>query len=80
MSVYPNPASGQFAIQLRNFTTKKADVILLSQNGTAVQRKTINLTGEMQSVVISTGNLAPGVYLIKVVSDEGIQTQQVVLK
>lgn len=80
LSVYPNPASGHFSVQLNNYKASKVDLFLLSENGRTVQRKTVTLTGTSTTVQINTGGLAPGVYLVKVVGEEGIQVTKVILQ
>jgi len=77
--VYPNPAISQFTVQLNNFKATKAEIILVSESGITVQRKTVDLK-RSQSIVFSTSRMAAGVYLVKVVSEEGIQTSKVVIQ
>jgi hypothetical protein len=79
-NVYPNPASRQFTVQLNNFKTGKAQVIILSPNGMAVQKKTIELIQVNQSILFNLGNLTTGIYTVRIISDEGIQTSKVVLQ
>ena len=78
--VYPNPASGQFNVRLSSHKAGKAEVSLLSKTGSTVQRKTIVLNGEGQSVLFNTTNLAAGMYLVKLVTEEGTQIGKVFIK
>ena len=77
--VYPNPAISQFTVQLNNFKATKAEIILVSESGITVQRKTVDLK-RSQSIVFNTSRMAAGVYLVKVVSEEGIQTSKVLIQ
>jgi hypothetical protein len=78
--VYPNPVVSQLNIQLNNYKAGKAEVVLLSQNGMAVQRKTIELKQANQGITFNTSKLAAGIYLVKVVSEEGLQTTKVLVQ
>ncbi|MCW3109628.1 MAG: hypothetical protein JWQ09_4134, partial [Segetibacter sp.] len=79
LDVFPNPTSGQFSVRLNNFSGTKAEVILLSINGLLIERKTIELTGGKQKTTFNINNLNTGVYFVKVISDNGIQTEKVLL-
>ncbi len=79
LSVYPNPTSGQFDVRLKNFKASKADIEVLSQDGRIVQRRTVELTGGNYIAAFDIRNLAAGIYTVKIITGDGIQTEKVIL-
>ncbi len=76
-TIYPNPSRGQFALQLNNAKATKAEVLILNAQGSIVERRQAQLTGRGQTLSFNLGNKATGLYMVKVVSEDGVQTMKV---
>jgi len=77
--VWPNPARGQFAFQLTDTQSGSAQVLITNANGTVVQSRTVsNTTG--QTVKFDLGKQAAGMYLIRVITNKGVQTQKLLIQ
>ena len=80
-NVYPNPTTGQFTLRLANMKSPKVTVQIFSETGVQVAQKTVNLTGRTASLTIpfDLSNKPAGLYFVKVLSGEGIQTQKIII-
>jgi hypothetical protein len=81
LKVYPNPTGGQFTLQLFNLAVPNVTILILDGKGTTVHQKFVALTGktEMLTVPFNLANKASGMYTIKVISNNGVQTTKVIL-
>jgi hypothetical protein len=75
--VYPNPNNGQFSLQLNNSKAAKAEVLVINANGSVVERRPVYLTAGTQTLRFTLNNKAIGLYLVKVISDAGVQVLKV---
>ncbi len=76
ISVYPNPAKGQFTATL-NGVEQYASVQLMDIQGRLMQQKMVDNT----SIVFQTAEFANGVYFIRVIKNDGtIAVKKVVLQ
>jgi rhamnogalacturonan endolyase len=80
VNVYPNRTSGQFNVQLNHYKASKATVMIIGINGLVVTQKEIGLLGGVQTIKFNMSNEAQGLYLIKVISDDGIRTEKLVIQ
>ena len=78
--VSPNPNDGQFTVQLSNFKTTKAEVLILDFKGSIIESRQVQLTGKGQTLHFNIRNKPGGMYVVKVVSTEGVQTTKVVVQ
>lgn len=79
--VYPNPSSGQFTVQLSGDASSKAKIVVANLLGQIVAQKEVKLTDGKQTMSINISNQASGIYLLKVVTAEGVEsTQKIVLE
>jgi uncharacterized delta-60 repeat protein len=78
MLVYPNPSSGMFRLQLQH-TTGKVQVTVLNSKGQVVQQRRVNIS-ESNAVDFNLTGKAKGLYLIKVMSEKGVQTTKVMVQ
>jgi uncharacterized delta-60 repeat protein len=79
VATYPNPNTGQFKLLLQNFQSPKAEVSIFDAKGTLIQKRSLNLTQN----TIADFNLkgkAPGLYLIKVVDNNGTKVLKVLIQ
>jgi hypothetical protein len=79
--VYPNPTSGQFTVQLYNLKVPKVSLQIMDGNGQVVVQKEATLSGKtaVLSIPVDISKHAAGVYLIRIISADGIQTTKVVV-
>jgi hypothetical protein len=80
VGVYPNPNKGQFTIQLNNKTLGKAEVQIIDAKGSMVETRQVQLSGKGQTYRVNLANKTNGVYLVRVVSKEGVQVYKVVVQ
>ncbi|WP_207495292.1 T9SS type A sorting domain-containing protein [Aridibaculum aurantiacum] len=80
--VVPNPSNGRFTLQLANLSVQKVTVQVLTQSGMLVEQKAVNLTGNtaLLSVPFDLTRQPAGMYFVKVISADGVQTQKVVIQ
>lgn len=76
----PNPTRGQFQFQLDNKQAGMAQVQITNSNGTIVERKAVPLAGKGQTLRFDLSRQAAGIYLVRVMTSEGVQTQKIVLQ
>ncbi len=81
IKVYPNPSSGQFTVQLYNLKATKVSLQIMDANGQVVVQKEATLSSKTPSlsIPVDISKHASGIYLIKVISADGIQTAKVVV-
>jgi len=79
VGVFPNPGKGRFIVQLNNFSSK-AEVSILNGNGTLIERRQVQSTGSGQAVSFNLANQSAGMYIVKVVAEEGIFTSKVIVQ
>ncbi len=80
ISTYPNPNKGQFSLQLNNTKANKAEVLIADAKGVTVERRHVQLTAGKQTLSFNLGNKATGLYMVKVISEEGVQTIKVAVQ
>lgn len=80
ISVFPNPSNGQFTLQLINIKAADGMVSILDAKGSVIERSTLKKASFVNTLSFSLGNNARGVYTVKVETDQGIQTAQVILQ
>lgn len=79
MSVYPNPSNDRFTIQLNNMNSK-AEVLILSASGTTIERKQVQSNAGNQTLIFNLSNKSAGMYIVKVVTEEGVHTSKVIVQ
>jgi len=72
VTVFPNPNNGSFTLQIANINT--SEVRVLDQNGRLIVRKLINGVNTTQSIYMSLGHLANGIYMVQAISKDGVYT------
>jgi 1,4-alpha-glucan branching enzyme len=78
-SLYPNPAKNATALYaLNNYT--KAAISISDLNGRIVYKTVINNVNANQQIPVSTQTLGKGVYVIKIVTEQEIDTQNLIIE
>jgi subtilisin family serine protease len=76
--VYPNPASGEFYVELLNFKGD-TEVSLIDLQGRSIARQHIG-SQDVQVVVFSSQGLKHGIYLVRVVSSKGVELKKLIIQ
>lgn len=80
ITIYPNPAKEVLYIDINNISSSATcDLKLVNINGQTVYQKSIDLATSMTES-INTSNLATGVYMVCIVSDEFSKTYKVIIE
>src|SRR5690606_2210740 len=77
VSVYPNPNNGQFSVKLEGYN-QGAALELYSLTGQLIVKETAK-TGK-QITPMQVKNLAAGTYLLKVISEKGVQISKLIVE
>jgi hypothetical protein len=80
MSVYPNPSNGKFSVQLHGISGVTADLTIIDANGILVEKNSIEITDHEQSLELDLSEKAAGLYLIRLVTEEDVYTNRIVIK
>jgi len=80
LKIYPNPAPAHVYISLANPTISRLDVTLYNTAGQLIYKQQKNLTGQDEIIDIPTGQLARGMYILKVSDNGNIRVIKKLLK
>ncbi|MEL7534391.1 MAG: choice-of-anchor J domain-containing protein, partial [Bacteroidota bacterium] len=78
ISLYPNPNQGQFVLR-NSGTSREATVEVMTAQGQIVYRAQ-NFLGANQNLEINLGDVAAGMYLIKVSSDASVAVDRLIVR
>jgi hypothetical protein len=74
--LYPNPASSVVTLHFNNYTAKESQIIVSDLNGKKWIQLSLNDKKQTASIQIDTRKLPEGLYLIGIVSEQGIATKK----
>jgi aminopeptidase N len=74
VQILPNPVTDPFYVQLGNFSGSSAVIRLFNSAGQLIKSKTIPIQNGSGFTDLASQYLAPGVYVIRVRSDNGTET------
>jgi hypothetical protein len=77
--VWPNPAPGQFSFQLNKNLGGLAQVQISNADGRLIQKRTVPASLG-QTINFDLSKQAAGLYLVKVITGKGVQTQRLVVQ
>lgn len=80
VSAYPNPSSGEFVVGLEHYKPGKAAMIILDRSGKPVLQQSIILSPDRQQVYVNLNNCVSGVYFLRIISGEGVQTLKLIVQ
>jgi aminopeptidase N len=80
VQVFPNPIQNQFYVYLRNFSSSNASIILYNAAGQQIHSAKISISNGSGFTEITPQYLAPGEYIITVVTDNGQKFVKKLLK
>ena len=78
ITIYPNPATDRFTLQLSNYKPGKAEIVLANESGQIVERRSINISSSQSNTMFTMDKKATGTYFVKVITAEGVQVSKVV--
>ena len=77
MALFPNPNNGQFTIALKENFGKEVTVSITGMTGTLI--RSFNATNN-GSIPVNTGDIADGVYLVRVQSGDNVAVQRITVR
>jgi len=80
VQVFPNPIQNQFYVYLRNFSSSNATIILYNAAGQKIHSAKISISNGSGFTEITPQYIAPGEYIINVVTDNGVRVAKKLLK
>jgi hypothetical protein len=73
ITIIPNPSNGIFSLNT-NWIQGASSIDIIDITGNLVQSQTINTTKGQKSVALNLQDVADGSYLVRVVSNQRVQT------
>lgn len=80
ISVYPNPSEGIFQMEVNLNQTMKLDIVVINMLGEEVAVKQINALNGIHSGAIDLSASAPGMYFLKIMSENTAISTHVLVK
>jgi hypothetical protein len=77
--VFPNPASGQVFLQMYTASKKYLTAELVSTDGKVQLSERFATTEGMNKKSVDISGLSAGVYILRIIGDEGLITRKVVI-
>ena len=78
IKAFPNPTDGDFTVSIKSEKTKVYTLVLSNVMGEILFETKTDLASQI-TIPISVPNLASGIYQLKVMTDEGISTQNIAI-
>lgn len=78
-TLFPNPATEQFAVRLDNTLQGNIDLQMIDAAGRVVRQQSIRGAKAGQNIGFSTAGLGAGYYVVKTTSEKGVYAQRLVI-
>ena len=78
--VQPNPSQGQFELQLNSEVSGRAQITISNSSGVVVENRSVMINATNQVMQFNLNRLLPGIYLVRVVTARGTQTEKLVVQ
>jgi hypothetical protein len=79
IKAYPNPSTGVFELQLQNYNKGKVEIQVIDNYGKLVAKQSMVISASVENVTMDIRKHASGVYQVRVVSEDGVNTLKVVV-
>ena len=79
-SMYPNPADQELNVAFNALESGNVHLTIQDLHGKKIQQHKIQANSGSNLIMLNTGELAPGVYFLKLESNQGIRTEQFIVK
>jgi parallel beta-helix repeat protein len=79
LKIFPNPSSGDLNIEIKNIQ-KELSLIIVSSQGQVIWRKELSTKSLSYSQSIHLNSLAPGIYFLKIISENCIKLESIIVK
>lgn len=80
IAIYPNPSNGIFQLDVNFIEAAELNLIVVNMLGEVVAVQDVNAVNGIHSGVIDLSTSAPGVYFLKIISDNNAISTQVLVK
>jgi len=78
--VFPNPTEDFINLRILNDEVADATVRILTMDGREVMNRSLTLSSNVETLSFNVADLAVGMYLVKVSTDESIVVEKVTIK
>ena len=78
INLFPNPNKGSFVLQLKHLNN--TEIRIMDQSGRVVLRQSVKGGNGVQNLVMDLGRVANGLYLVQVISSDGIHTSKMLVQ
>jgi hypothetical protein len=78
-SIYPNPARSEVNIVYGTTQTGPADISIISEFGNTIVHKLVTTVAGQNNYILALGNLANGVYIVKITDGKSIRFQKLIV-
>jgi PKD repeat protein len=76
----PNPSNGQFILTIENDRSENLEVEVLDVRGVTYAVRDINTTIGTSNIAFDLPELAPGMYLVKIMGEDGYKAMKLVIE
>jgi len=77
--VYPNPARDHFTVEMNGVSKQDLSIQIIDQSGKVLQSNEFTAVKGFNKFDLSSGSLTPGIYLIKVATEERVMTNKLLI-
>ncbi|MFO7723236.1 MAG: lamin tail domain-containing protein, partial [Bacteroidales bacterium] len=78
LTFWPNPSDGNFFVKIKGITGD-ASLKVINSTGQAISNELITIDGELVKE-FNLGNLAPGIYFVRLITETDVITKPVIIK
>lgn len=79
-NIFPNPSKGEFTIHFASENTGSINIEIISVNGKTIKNQQYAKPNHELNLLYSAGNLAKGIYLVKIKDNDKIYIQKLILE
>ncbi len=80
ISILPNPNNGQFTLKLNNLKGLRVEVLVVDASGITIESRVVQLNTNGNILQFNLRNKIPGRYYVKVISQEGVFSEKIVIQ